>query len=185
MVAMLGFFTSYYLFRQLGVLAFEGRTGFGGSDFLYYQVFLPLLTFHILLVIIGLIMAVYMIILGFRTQQFIGGNRELRPGLLKVPRERLMNIFIASGLVFLGLYAVFGTRLGTEFSVRRLIVYLSGLLLLGLVLAIEKLFERMWPDGSRRHRALGRFTMVVYCILFVTGTSTYTLLYILYPGKVG
>ena len=185
MVAMLAFFTSYYLFRQLGVLAFEGRTGFGGSDFLYYQVFIPLLTFHIFLVIVGLIMAIYMIILGFRTQQFVGGNRELRPGLLKVSRARLMRIFVTSGIALLGLYAVFGTRLGTEFSVRRLIVYLSGLVLLALVLAIEKLFELRWPDGSRRHRALGRFTMVIYCILFITGTSTYTLLYILYPGKVG
>ncbi len=32
MVAMLGFFVSYYLFRQLGVLAFEGKEGFGGSQ---------------------------------------------------------------------------------------------------------------------------------------------------------
>ena len=56
-VAMLAFFTSYYLFRQLGVLAFEGRTGFGGSDFMYYKVFLPLLTVHIMLVSVGLIAA--------------------------------------------------------------------------------------------------------------------------------
>ena len=185
MIAMLTFFTSYYLFRQLGVLAFEGRTGFGGSDFLYYRVFLPLLTFHILLVIVGLIMAVYMIVLGLRTQQFVGGRRELRPGLLKVSRNKLVKIFGVTGAVLLVLYAVFGTRFGTEFSVRRLIVYLSGLIILGLVLAIEKLFEKIWPDGSRRHRALGRFTMIIYCILFVTGTTTYTMLYILYPGKIG
>ncbi len=31
MIAMLAFFISYYLFRQLGVLAFEGKEGFGGS----------------------------------------------------------------------------------------------------------------------------------------------------------
>ena len=65
MVAMLGFFVSYYLFRQLGVLAFEGKEGFGGSEALYHNVFIPLLTFHIILVIIGLVMAVYMIVLGF------------------------------------------------------------------------------------------------------------------------
>src|SRR5205823_2467606 len=69
MVTMLAFFTSYYLFRQLGVLAFEGRTGFSGSDFMYYRVFIPLLTVHIFLVIVGLIMAFYMIVLGFRAQQ--------------------------------------------------------------------------------------------------------------------
>ena len=185
MVAMLAFFTSYYLFRQLGVLAFEGRTGFSGSDFMYYRVFIPLLTFHILLVIVGLIMAVYMIVLGFRTQQFVGDRRELRPGLLKVRREKLVRIWGISAAVLLGLYAILGTRFGTDFSVRRLVVYLSGLLVLALVLSVEKLFEKIWPDGSRRHRVLGRFTMIVYCILFVTGTTTYTMLYILYPGKIG
>jgi uncharacterized membrane protein YozB (DUF420 family) len=185
MVAMLAFFTSYYLFRQLGVLAFEGRTGFSGSDFMYYRVFIPLLTFHILLVIIGLVMAIYMVVLGFRTQRFVGDRRDLRPGLLKVRREKLVKIFGISGAVLLGLYAILGTRLGTDFSVRRLAVYLSGLVVLAFVLAIEKLFEKMWPDGSRRHRVLGRFTMIVYCILFVTGTTTYTMLYILYPGKIG
>ena len=35
MTAMLGFFVTYYLFRQLGVLAFEGKEGFGGSQALY------------------------------------------------------------------------------------------------------------------------------------------------------
>src|SRR2546428_14114528 len=54
MVAMLAFFTSYYLFRQLGVLAFEGKEGFGGAQSLYYHVFIPLLTFHITLVVVGL-----------------------------------------------------------------------------------------------------------------------------------
>ncbi len=185
MVAMLAFFTSYYLFRQLGVLAFEGRTGFGGSDFLYYKVFIPLLTLHITLVIIGLIMAVYMIVLGFRAQQITGGNRRLRPGDLKVPQDTLLKVFGVSGVVLLTLYAVIGTRLGSEFSLRRLIVYLSGLLVVGLVLGVEKTIERFWPDGANRHRSLGRFTMVIYCILFVTGSITYTMLYILYPGKVG
>ena len=185
MVAMLGFFTSYYLFRQLGVLAFEGRTGFGGSDFLYHQVFIPLLTFHITLVIIGLIMAIYMIILGFRAQQIVGNRRALRSGELKVAKEKLTKIFLISGAVLLGLYAVVGTRLGTDFSLRRLIVYLAGLLVVGLVLGVEKTIERFWPDGEKRHRAFGRVTMTIYCILFVTGTITYTMLYILYPGKIG
>jgi uncharacterized membrane protein YozB (DUF420 family) len=185
MVAMLGFFTSYYLFRQLGVLAFEGKEGFGGSQELYDHVFIPLLTLHITLVIIGLIMAIYMIILGFRAQQFVGGNRELRRGELRVTKEKLTKIFLTSGIVLLALYVIIGTRLGADFSLRRLVVYLSGLLVVGLVLGVEKTIERFWPDGEKRHRALGRFTMVIYCILFVTGSITYTMLYILYPGKVG
>src|SRR5262245_54876130 len=68
MIAMLAFFISYYLFRQLGVLAFEGKEGFGGSEALYHNVFIPILTVHIVLVVVGLIMAVYMIVLGFRAQ---------------------------------------------------------------------------------------------------------------------
>ena len=74
MVTMVGFFTAYYLFRQLGVLAFEGKEGFGGSQALYDYVFIPVLTIHIILVIIGLVMAVYMIVLGFRSQQFLSGT---------------------------------------------------------------------------------------------------------------
>jgi len=185
MVAMLGFFTSYYLFRQLGVLAFEGKEGFGGSQELYDHVFIPILTIHIMLVMVGLVMAVYMIILGFRSQQIVGGSRELRSGELVMRKEKLLKIFLVSGAVVLGLYAVIGTRLGTDFSLRRFLVYLGALLIVGLVLGVEKTIERFWPDGEKRHRTLGRFTMVIYCILFVTGTITYTMLYILYPGKIG
>src|SRR5919204_2842688 len=83
MVAMVAFFTSYYLFRQLGVLAFEGKEGFGGSEGLYHNVFIPLLTFHIILVIVGLVMAVYMIVLGFRAQEFSADHRLLRSGILQ------------------------------------------------------------------------------------------------------
>ena len=184
-VAMLAFFTSYYLFRQLGVLAFEGKEGFGGSDFLYHNVFIPLLTFHIFLVMIGLIMAIYMIILGFRAQQIIGGTRALRSGELKVGKQKLTKVFLVSGAVLLGLYVISGLVFGSGFTLRRSIVYLAGFLVVGLVLGAEKTIERFWPDGEKRHRAMGRFTMTIYCILFVTGSMTYTMLYILYPGKVG
>lgn len=88
MIAMLAFFTSYYLFRQLGVLAFEGKEGFGGSQALYDNVFVPLLTVHILLVVIGLIMAIYMIVLGFRSQTFINGQRKLHEAILQTTGKK-------------------------------------------------------------------------------------------------
>jgi len=50
---------------------------------------------------------------------------------------------------------------------------------------LEMAIQRIWPNGEQRHRALGRFTMIIYCTLFVTGSVTYTMLYILYPGKIG
>ncbi|MBI5411527.1 MAG: DUF420 domain-containing protein [Nitrospirae bacterium] len=183
MVAMLAFFTSYYLFRQLGVLAFEGKAGFGGSQALYDHVFIPLLTLHIILVVIGLVMAIYMIVLGFRAQAFANGKRALKDALLQTSWKKIGSIFgIITGIVLL----LFASRVAVAgFSARKLTVYLGLLLLVGIVLAVEIAIQRIWPNGARRHRTLGRFTMIIYCILFMTGSITYTMLYILYPGKIG
>lgn len=183
MISMLSFFIAYYLFRQLGVLAVEGKEGFGGSQALYDHVFIPVLTLHIILVIIGLVMAIYMIVLGFRSQQVIDGVRSLRESLLQTTWRKVGLIFGGITILVLGLFL---SRVATAgFSVRKLEVYLGLLILVAFVFAIEMAIQRIWPDGARRHRALGRFTMVIYCILFVTGSFTYTMLYILYPGKIG
>ncbi len=183
MMSMLSFFVAYYLFRQLGVLAVEGKEGFGGSQSLYDYVFIPVLTLHIILVIIGLIMAVYMMVLGFRSQQFIDGVRSLRESRLMTTWKKIGIVFGVVAVVVLGL---FFSRVATAgFSMRKMEVYLIFLALVAFVFAIEMTIQRIWPDGARRHRALGRFTMVIYCVLFMTGSFTYTMLYILYPGKIG
>lgn len=182
MTSMLAYFTSYYLFRQLGVLAFEGREGFGGPDFMYNNIFIPILTIHILLVIIGIVMAIYLIILGFRAQSITNGHRILKRGELRVSRDRLQRIFGITGGVLLFLF--FLRSLMGGFSIRRMMVYVIGVLLIGAVLGVEKGIERIFPDGSRRHRTLGKFTMILYAILLVTGTVTYVMLYILYPPKI-
>lgn len=183
MVAMLAFFTSYYLFRQLGVLAFEGKAGFGGSQALYDHVFIPLLTLHIILVVIGLVMAIYMIVLGFRSQMLTDGKRVLRGALLQTSWRKIGMIF--GGITAVVMLLFLSRVMSAGFSSRKLMVYLGLLLLVAIVFSIEMAIQRVWPDGARRHRALGRFTMIIYCILFVTGTTTYTMLYILYPGKIG
>lgn len=183
MVAMLAFFTSYYLFRQLGVLAFEGKEGFGGSQALYETVFVPLLTFHIILVVIGLIMAVYMIVLGFRSQTFIDGRRKLKDAILQTTWKKIGTVFAGvAALVFV----LFASRVASAgFSLGKLSVYVGFLILIGIVFGIEVTIQRIWPNAARRHRVLGRFTVAVYCVLFVTGSITYTMLYILYPGRIG
>lgn len=183
MVAMLAFFTSYYLFRQLGVLAFEGKEGFGGPQALYDNVFVPLLTFHILLVVIGLIMAIYMIVLGFRSQTFINGQRKLKEAILQTTGKKIAIILgVVTALVLL----LFFSRVAASgFSMGKFSVYLGLLMLIAIVFGIEVAIQRIWPNGAQRHRVLGRFTMVLYCVLFVTGSITYTMLYILYPGKIG
>lgn len=183
MIAMLAFFTSYYLFRQLGVLAFEGKEGFGGSQALYDNVFVPLLTFHILLVVIGLIMAIYMIVLGFRSQTFVDGRRKLHEAILQTTGKKIAVIF--GGVTALVLLLFFSRVAASGFSMGKFGVYLGLLILIALVFGVEVAIQRMWPNGARRHRILGRFTMVVYCVLFVTGSMTYAMLYILYPGRIG
>ena len=183
MVAMLAFFTSYYLFRQLGVLAFEGKEGFGGSQQLYDNVFIPLLTFHIILVVIGLVMAIYMMVLGFRSQAFVDGQRKLKDALLQTTWRKIGIIF--SGIVVVVLLLFVSRGLTSGFSIGKLSVYLGLLILIGIVFVIEISIQRIWPNGARRHQVLGRFTMAVYCILFVTGSVTYAMLYILYPGRIG
>ena len=112
MISMLSFFIAYYLFRQLGVLAFEGKEGFGGSQTLYDYVFIPVLTLHIILVMIGLVMAVYMIVLGFRSQQFVDGIRSLRESLLQTTWKKV-------GLILGGITVVVdrkSTRLNSSHS---------------------------------------------------------------------
>ena len=165
MITMVGFFTAYYLFRQLGVLAFEGKEGFGGSQALYDYVFIPVLTIHIILVIIGLVMAVYMIVLGFRSQQFIGGSRVLSPSLLLTSWKKVGLIFAALLTVVI---VLFGTRvMSAGFSMRKLEVYLGFLSLVAIVFAVEMGIQRIWPDGGQRHRALGRFTWPFYFVITV------------------
>ena len=93
MIAMLAFFISYYLFRQLGVLAFEGKEGFGGSEALYHNVFIPILIVHIMLVVVGLVMAVYMIVLGFRAQLIEQGRRILSDRVLQTTWGKIGMIF--------------------------------------------------------------------------------------------
>jgi uncharacterized membrane protein YozB (DUF420 family) len=183
MIAMVAFFISYYLFRQLGVLAFEGKEGFGGSQALYDYVFIPVLTVHIILVILGLVMAVYMIVLGFRAQQVMNGVRTLKETLLLTTWKKIGLIF---GTLTALIMLLFLSRVVTaDFSMRKFEVYVSLLAVIAIVFSVEMTIQRIWPNGARRHRALGLFTMVVYCILFVTGTTTYTMLYLLYPGKIG
>jgi uncharacterized membrane protein YozB (DUF420 family) len=85
---------------------------------------------------------------------------------------------------FVGVYLIF-LYATDRLSSRRMGVWVAFMILIGAVLLLEMGIQRIWPDGDRRHRALGRFTMIIYCILFVTGSFTYTMLYILYPGKIG
>ncbi|MEE9204271.1 MAG: hypothetical protein V3U08_04570, partial [Nitrospirales bacterium] len=141
------------------------------------------LTFHITLVTIGLVMAIYMIVLGFRVQVIQGGRRVLKEMALQTTWRKVITIFgVIAAIVVAYLLFLVGVD---RFGVGKLVVWLSLLVLIAIVFSLEMVIQRIWPNGARRHRMLGRFTMIIYCVLFVTGSTTYTMLYILYPGKIG
>jgi uncharacterized membrane protein YozB (DUF420 family) len=178
MVSMLAYFTVYYLARGLGALATEGKEGFSGPAWLYSYLFTPLLTIHITVVSIGLVLAVYMIVLGFRAAVKRSGRRVLQAGILKMSRPAFLTI-TASVFVLFGLIGAVRCH-----SVACWVVYISGFVLVLLVLLIEKGIERLIPDGERRHRAVGTFTMMLFVIALITSSATYLMLYVLWPPKI-
>jgi uncharacterized membrane protein YozB (DUF420 family) len=54
---------------------------------------------------------------------------------------------------------------------------------IALVVSLEKLIEKLLPEGARRHRIMGRTTMVIFALILVTSTATYLMLYVIYPHK--
>ena len=178
MVSMLVYFTGYYQIRGLGALAAEGREGFGGPDWIYSYVFKPTLTIHVLLVSIGISMAVYMIVLGFRASYKVDGKWLLREGSDLRVSGRNFYKYLLIILAAMSLIAVIRCG-GTGCAA----VYAVGYLIIAAVFFLERLVEKFLPAGAERHRLLGRVTMVMYVIVLITSTVTYALLYIFYtPG---
>ena len=178
MITMLAYFTSYYLFRQLGVFALEGRSGFGGPDWVYNNIFTPTITIHILLVTFGIVIAIYLIVLGFRASVKENGKRFLKEEALHVKTKNFC-ITLLSILALLGLLAFIRCS-----SFRCYIVYLVGFLIVILVFAFEKIMEKVLTNGAKRHRLLGKLTMIMYLLLLITSTITYLLLYIIYTPQI-
>jgi uncharacterized membrane protein YozB (DUF420 family) len=177
MSAMFVYFFFYYQVRKFGVLALEGKEGFGGPASVYAYIVRPIITIHVLLVTIGLIMAVYMLILGFRASFKENGKRLLREVELKAKRK---NFFVAlsTTVIVLGLLTVIRCS-----TFRCVVVYGVIILLVTVVFFLEKIVERLLPDGAKRHRVLGRCTMVIFLIVLFTTTLTYLLLYVFYQPQ--
>lgn len=181
MVAMIVYFVAYYYARSLGVLSFEGREGFGGPDDVYENVFVPVLTTHLILVTLGMVLAFYMIPQGFRASDNSGGDYRLKSGELKMkPRTFKIVIFTIAGCWAVVQALLLVTR---ENPFGASVAYGLIFLTVALIASLEKLIEKMLPDGARRHRVLGRTTMVIYALILVTSTATYLMLYFIYPVK--
>jgi len=52
---------------------------------------------------------------------------------------------------------------------------------IALIASLEKLIEKMLPNGAKRHRVLGRGAMIIYALTLVSSTLTYLMLYVIYP----
>ncbi|MFQ5449308.1 MAG: DUF420 domain-containing protein [Nitrospinaceae bacterium] len=181
MLSMVIYFCAYYYARQLGVLALEGKEGFGGPQEIYNNVFVPVLTTHLVLVTLGLILAFYMLVEGVRASENKEGIYTLKSGELKM-RPKTFKIVLYT---ILGLWAVNQIILtvvrhaswGANLAWALIFATIAG------VVSIEKLIEKLVPDGARRHRLLGRGTMVIFALILVTSTATYLMLYVIYPAK--
>lgn len=181
MVAMLAYFTVYYLARGLGSVALQGKEGFGGGESIYTWVFSPILTVHIWVVSGGIFLALYMILLGYRVSLKQGGRRILVPGspALAMKPFSLWTLSI-SVLLFLVLFLIRTRYKSPSFTL--FIVWFSLCVGGGLILILmEWFFKRFWPDGEKRHRFIGRITMFLYLIALITSTTTYLMLYVFWP----
>jgi uncharacterized membrane protein YozB (DUF420 family) len=181
MTSMVVYFCAYYYARQLGVLALEGKEGFGGSEEIYNGVFVPILTTHLILVTLGLILTFYMVSQGFRASQKLNGEYSLKDGDLRIGQGKFRRLM----LIILGLWGVnqliltFVRHSSWQASLAWALIFAT----IALVISIEKLFEKLLPDGAKRHRVLGRGTMVIYALILVTSTMTYLMLYVIYPAN--
>ncbi len=150
MVSMVVYFCAYYYARQLGVLSFEGKEGFGGPQEVYDNIFVPILTTHLILVTLGLILSIYMICQGFRSCSRTSGEYHLRTGELKVNAEAFKKILFA----LVGLWAVNQIILifvrHKSFAASLAWVFIFGTAV--LVVYLERVIEKLLPDGARRHR---------------------------------
>jgi uncharacterized membrane protein YozB (DUF420 family) len=180
MVSMVVYFVAYYYARSLGVLSLEGKEGFGGSPEVYDSVFLPILSTHLTLVTLGLILTPYMIVEGFRACDKVDRDYVLRSGDLKADPKKFTRIW----LWILGLWAlieVYCLAVGKSGGAQ--MAYFLIFATIALVVGLEKLIEKWLPDGARRHRILGRVTMIMFALILATSTATYLMLYVIYPLK--
>lgn len=180
MLSMVIYFIAYYYARNLGALAAEGKEGFGGPPEVYDNIFSPILFTHVSLVVLGLILGPYLIVEGYRACDKVGGGYVLRSGELKADPKKFKRIW----LWILGLWVlmeIFCLVRGKPWQAQ--LAYFLIFATIALVVGLEKLIEKWLPDGARRHRVLGRATMIMFALILATSTATYLMLYVIYPLK--
>jgi hypothetical protein len=118
---------------------------------------------------------------GFRASEKVDGEYSLKSGELKVSSKSFNKVMLTlAGLTLLSLIYNLAIR---QASTGNVIAWVIIFATIALVVSLEKGIEKMLPDGARRHRIMGRGTMIIYALILVTSTTTYLMLYVFYPAK--
>ena len=128
-----------------------------------------------------MILAFYMIPQGFRASYKTSGDYRLKSGELKmIPRTFKLII-----LTIIGFWAVVQALLlmTRQSPFGASVAYGLIFATIAMIASLERLIEKLLPDGAKRHRVLGRITMLIYALILVTSTATYLMLYFIYPVK--
>lgn len=170
MAAMTLYFLFYYEVRKLGVASLSDQINFAGPDWVYDKVFRPVMMVHFIMVTFSIILAIYMIINGFKIAVRDGGEMTLKNERLK-PSIMLW----ALGFVWLVLLTwwLFSVQ---QFGWGHWIMFLSLGYFIPSVLAI--LIQKALPESEKRHRVLGRICILLFAGLLITSTLAYCLLYV-------
>ena len=172
---LLVYFFNYYLFRDLGGIAAKGKLGFGGPAWMLETVLEPVLIVHITLVVAVFLLIPYQLWLGGRSAQKREQGLQLTREELRLPKGIVWRILLPLAAVLL---AIGSLRCSSGHC---WLFYIGLLLLVAAALGLERLMERMAPEGDRRHRMIGTLTLSTILLLFASTTAMYVLLYVFYP----
>jgi len=170
MVTMFLYFIYYYQVRRLGVSSMADEIVFPGPDWVYQKVFRPALMVHFMAVTFSIILAIYMIINGFKTAVRNNGEMTLENKRLKLSIP-LWGLGLA-WLVFLTWWLFSVHQFGWGYR----IMFLA----LGYFIpaAVAMLIHKTLPESEKRHRVLGTICLGLFAGLLVTSTLVFCLLYV-------
>jgi uncharacterized membrane protein YozB (DUF420 family) len=177
-VLMLGYFFIYYLFRNLGGIMAEGKLGFGGPDWMAENILMPLLMVHLLLVVLVFVFIPYQLWLGRRAAKRSDNTLSLSEAPVVMKKSVWLRIFLPFTALFLAV-GFFRCESGHCW-----LFYVGVPAFFAVGIGLERLLERMLPTGGRRHRMVGKITVLAIVLLFASTTGMYAMLHVLYPHAV-
>jgi uncharacterized membrane protein YozB (DUF420 family) len=172
-VLMLGYFFVYYLFRNLGGMMAEGKLGFNGPDWVAENILMPLLTVHLILVVLVFVFIPYQLWLGRRSAMRSGNIVSLSNAPVIMKKSVWLRVFLPFTALFLAV-GLFRCNSGHCW-----LFYAGVPLFFAIGIALERLLERILPMGDRRHRIIGSLTVTAIVLLFASTTGMYVILHVL------